>query len=110
MAMVDMMLSKEEAQEENGCVSADSDLPRYPYGLSLCLDDDSLQKLGITAMPAIGTEMMVTARVKVTGVRSRETQDEKGSDSESSVDLQITSMELSSAQEEKSTAAVLYGG
>lgn len=110
MALVDMTLSKEEAKEESGLMSADYDMPRYPYGLCLCLDDDSLKKLGITSLPAIGTEMMITAKVKVTSVRSRETQTENQSDSESSVDMQITAMEIGANQEARSAATVLYGG
>lgn len=109
MAMVDMTLSKEEAKEESGCIAPDGDMPRYPYGLSLCLDDETLQKLGITTLPAIGAEMTLNARVKITSVRSRETQDEKGNESESSVDMQITAMEVNTEQQEQSAAAVLYG-
>lgn len=106
MALIDMTLSKEEAKEESYLSSpSDDNLPRYPWGLSLCLDDDTLKKLGV-GMMAVGTQMTLTAQVIVTGTRSSQNQ---GGDSEQSMDLQITAMEINSAAPAKSAADALYG-
>lgn len=110
MALVDMEMSAEEAREEYGTApTSDGDLPKYPYGLSISLDDESLAKLGITALPTVGTAMTLTARVEVCS--TSQYQDRKG-ESESSLSLQITAMELSPASESASTdaASLLYGG
>ena len=94
--MVNLQLSKAEAQEESG---ATPELPRYPYGLSIYLDDETLEKLGMTEMPKVGTVLQLTAQVTVTGTSTRATQGEKeaGEATEttcSCVDLQITDMDL----------------
>lgn len=92
MAMVNMQMSTEEAKEQAPSLA---DAPKYPYGLTLCLNDDSLKKLGMGA-PAVGAEMRVIARAKVTSVSAREEQDGGMC---RNVDLQITDMEVSPANQ-----------
>ena len=89
--MVNMQMSAEEAREYSEPTPPDEQ-PRYPYGLCLDLDDDSLAKLGITSLPAVGATMTMTAKVTVTRTGAYQTQ---GSDQEMSLGLQITDMELS---------------
>lgn len=106
--MIDMK-RKPEAKTMLG-EAVQSDAPEYPYGLRLCLDDESLTKLGITELPAIDAEFKVTALVCVVSVSQYESQ---GSDKPNrSVDLQIEMMELAPAQEEagegKSIAQRMY--
>jgi hypothetical protein len=105
--MINMALTPDEAKEEAGCMvtSSDDDTPKYPYGLSLYLNDETLQKLGMTSMPDVGTKLRLVALVDVTGNSQRQTQDGK----DVSMDLQITDMELVPAQAEPSAATVLYG-
>lgn len=110
MALVNMQMSAEEAREEYDIAPADDgDLPKYPYGLTLSLDDDALAKLGITSLPSVGTKMTLTARVEVCS--TSQYQDRKG-ESEASLSLQITDMQLSGANESapQSTASLLYSG
>lgn len=112
MTMIDMTLDKSEAQDEAGVSPC---LPKYPYGLCIYLDDETLEKLGLTQLPRVGSTMTLTAQVRVTGTRSNETQTEKESgehdeNTSSSVDLQITAMELSGAKATQSAASMLYGG
>lgn len=96
MSLVNMKLTPEEAKEESGCCSPSSDGdPAYPYGLSVNLCDEVLQKLGITTLPTVGTTLMLTARVEVTNTSQYENQDGK----EININLQITDMELSAAVE-----------
>lgn len=114
MALIDMQLDRKEAQEEAGASPSDN-LPKYPYGLCIYLDDETLEKLGLTQLPKVGTTLQLTAMVKVTGTRSHEIQTEKESgepdeNTSSSVDMQITAMELSAGQTQQSAASMLYGG
>lgn len=105
MPMINMK-SKPETEEMPGQIEIDE--PRYPYGLCIRLGKDELEKLGITALPKVGGEMMISARAYVKGVSSYETQ---GAGAETSVELQITDMEI--GQTEKATnedrATALYG-
>ena len=105
MAMVNMKMSAEEAKEQTEPTAADA--PQYPWGLKLNLDDDALEKLGLTTMPAVGTKMQLAATVEVCSTSSYS--DQKG-EAESSVSLQITAMELGAAQQSSDAASMLYGG
>lgn len=66
------------------------DTPEYPYGLRVGLDSESLDKLGVTELPTIGTTMTLMAKVEVVSVSQYESDDGKNRD----VSLQITDMEL----------------
>lgn len=110
MALVNMQQSAEEAKEHgNCCEPVASDEPRYPYGLELHLDEDTLAKLGITAPPAVGTTMMITAKVMVTSASQYQRQ---GGEKESSSCWQITDLECGSSatDQQASAASALYGG
>jgi hypothetical protein len=78
----------------------------YPYGLCLCLDDEALQKLGITTLPEVGKEMTLTARVVV-----KTTMERSEADGEKcrSVELQITDMALDGPPK-ADQASRMYGG
>lgn len=93
MALVSMELTAEQAKESTGPIAGDGSAPKYPYGLRISLDSDSLESLGIKSLPAVGTKLLVTAVVEVSS--TRETQQQDGT-SDKGVDLQITEMELSS--------------
>lgn len=101
--MINMKMTKEETKEYTSLTP--SGAPEYPYGLSIDLDDGSLEKLGITDLPKVGDEMTITAKVVVTSTSSYDTQ---GGDPEKRVCLQITDMEVSGAPR-ADTASVLYG-
>jgi hypothetical protein len=93
--MKDMSLTKAEAKDqvESSMPSEaeEDDLPKYPYGLTMYLQDEVLLKLGMKELPQVGSEMVLTAKVIVTGINSRQTQGEKA---ESCADIQITAMDL----------------
>lgn len=100
MNLTSMAMTADEAKEYGGpCqVAADSpEGPVYPYGLEICLSDESLKKLGITELPPVGTELLVMAKVRVVGTRSSERQ---GGQKHNDVDLQITDMALSAPVKE----------
>lgn len=102
MALVSMKQSAEEAKEDAGCCIAGSDLPEYPYGLSLSLNEETLAKLGLTAPPAVGTTMMITAKVVVTSASQYQSQ---GKETESNSSWQITDLECGSTQASQQSAA-----
>ena len=89
--MQSMKMTKAEAKTYLGGPTEPGDAPAYPYGLTLYLDDDTLKKLGIAETPAVGTEMLLQARVVVTSCGMNQEQD---GDKKSRCDLQITDMEL----------------
>ena len=105
--MKDMALSASEAKEDTMlCPSSTDDDggPKYPYGLCLDLNDDSLKKLGLDASKLnIGDEIAVTAVAKVTRISRYEEQ----KDVDNNVGLQITTMEANLASGD--AAKKLYG-
>lgn len=104
--MISMKLTAAEAKADTMLGSTDDDLPQYPYGLSICLDDDILAKLGITELPPVGTVMQLTALVEVCSISQYENQD--GADK--SMNLQITDMELANGNgAPKPIANRIYG-
>lgn len=105
MALVNMKMSSEERGEYTG-QAIEVKEPTYPYGLSIDLDDGSMEKLGITALPKVGTEMMITAKVVVKSVSSNQYE---GSDAESRMCLQITDMEIGGENKKQDKAESLYG-
>jgi hypothetical protein len=91
-------------REEKYAESALVDRPVYPWGLSINLDEDALEALGMTDLPEVGKPMKLLALVDVTSVSSNES---KGGASRS-VGLQITDLCLEKAGEKKSTESKLY--
>ena len=99
--MVDMKMSKEEAKEQ--CSPSMDESPRYPYGLSITLDDDALGKLAIGDSINVGDEVLITAKATVTSKSGYQTM---VGDSESTVGLQITDMEVTGTASTKTTKAL----
>lgn len=105
MALQDMSMTPAEAKEYNSPTADAADAPKYPYGLCIDLNDDTLKKLGITSLPDVGTEGGMTAVVKVTRVSAYD--DQNGN--EQCMGLQITLMELDlPGRQEASPADRLY--
>lgn len=75
----------------------------YPYGLRICLNNDTIKMLGLSEMPEVGTGFNMKAVVKV--VSTNEYEDETGE--KYTVDLQITDMDLM-PQKMKIDAEKLY--
>lgn len=107
MQLVNMKMDPKEAEEESGLLAAQVDqAPAYPYGLTISLCDESLQKLGITTPPAVGSAVMITARATITSMSADQLQ---GGQTEQRLGLQITDMAMGSDSAPKSTADTLYG-
>lgn len=100
-----MTANKMEEYEDN----MHGPLPEYPYGLCIDLDDESLAKLGLTALPKVGSEMMLHAKcvVKTTGATTMQ-----GGDVDCRMSLQITDLaigETENGQANEDRASKLYG-
>ena len=83
----------------------EKDGPLYPYGLTVQLDDESLEKLELEPLPKVGTVLTLVARVEVTAVASNQ-----GADKEKhqSVSLQITDLCLEPESARKAVEDALY--
>ncbi|MDY7579361.1 hypothetical protein RGU70_13665 [Herbaspirillum sp. RTI4] len=107
MAMIDMKMSAEEAKEQTAPSESSESESQYPYGLRVSLDDDALEKLGLTSLPAVGSKISFNAVAEVCGTSSYA---QDGGEAETSLSLQITGMEVtSSAQTTTDAANALYG-
>lgn len=108
MELTNMKMSPQEQKEYAQPTVATGDAPAYPWGLTLTLNDEAIEKLALPALPAVGRTMMLHARVSVTRVSQSEQQNEKRRD----LELQITDMALEADAGETTASheTVLYGG
>ena len=109
--MISMKLTPAEAKQETMLAEA-SEAPQYPYGLSICLDDETLTKLGIDPanLPKIGAVFYIEAKAEVCSTSQYQNQQ----DTDTSLSLQITDMSLSTTDDDAprttdSIANKLYG-
>lgn len=102
MALVSMKQDPAEVAEYTG-QPVSGEAPMYPYGLTLCLNDESLKKLGMS-IPLVGGKFMLTAMVECKSARAEKVQD---GDTEVGADFQITDMELI-AEGGKDPASMLW--
>lgn len=105
--LVNMKRSKADREKSMDAAVPAPEAPRYPWGLSLSLDNEVLEKLGLDDLPEVDDELELVARVTVTRVSSAD-QAEGGPSRD--VGLQITEMALEAPKRRKSTADVLYRG
>jgi hypothetical protein len=105
--MISMKLTPAEAKAETFLGEQD-ELPEYPYGLTICIDDDMLAKLGITDLPPVGTKFRIEALAEVCSTSQYANQ----SGADQSMSLQITDMELAAGNTEikPDIANRIYGG
>lgn len=73
--------------------------PKYPYGLCLSLDDDTLKKLGLDGeLPEVGEVIHFMAMARVTSASENERETTDGATEKCCrVELQITDMGVASA-------------
>lgn len=103
MKMVSMKMDPKE-REEKYTESAIADRPLYPYGLQVNLDEEAIDKLGI-ALPEVGKDLALMARVNVTAVSSSENTYGGKTEKRRSVSLQITDLCLGPDEGEGGDAA-----
>jgi hypothetical protein len=104
--LIDMENTAQEAQQAVN--PGASEAPKYPWGLQICLNDDSLDKLGVKTLPSVGTEVTIVAKATVAATRENATE---GEGSSSGMDLQITDMQLDGLDTDLfgRAAELLYG-
>lgn len=103
--MKSMVISTEE-KKEMASPSVVRETSKYPYGLKIHLDEDSYKKLGMQGTPTVGQKVMILAQAEICDVHSNKYE---GDVAEISVSMQITDMDVKSAEKETSTAEKLYG-
>lgn len=110
MKLVSMELTRADRQEmaADSKPSADTG-PVYPWGLSLNLDDETLQKLGIEGLPSVGDVLTIQAKVRVTGANANEREVDGEKEVCRSASLQITEMAISTGKT-ADVASALYDG
>jgi hypothetical protein len=89
-SLINMENTAQEAQAQVGPTSA-ADAPKYPWGLEINLNDDSLDKLGVKTLPAVGTEVTIVAKATVSSTSERATEE---SGACASMSLQITDLQI----------------
>ena len=104
MKLISMKKDSDDMGEASYCMSA-----KYGYGLTLHLDEDQCESLGITKALKAGTQVTLQATAVVTSsTESLERDgDDKGTDV--SLSLQIIDLGLSSGGILKDAAKQLYG-
>lgn len=93
-----MKLAKGDREQMVKAFSPTADnSPRYPYGLRLDLSSESLEKLGMKAMPKVGAKLMLEAEVEVQSVSIGDSVD---GGKNRSLSIQVTEMALGTGKEE----------
>lgn len=100
--LVSMEKSQESMKESCAPISCDHD--KYPYGLRIHLDNDTLQKLGITELPKVGDKFTIEAVAIVSDTHGSQREDGKVNNS---MGLQICEMACSQSTK-KSASDKLY--
>lgn len=102
--LVNMALSVSERKTMLGECCDPEEGPKFPWGLSVHLGEESIVKLGME-LPEVGAEMTLTARVVVERVSASE---EVGGGVDRDINLQITDMALDTGAEPKDAASILF--
>ena len=109
MKLVNMKVDPKEREKRTESVLAEQ--PQYPYGLCLRLEQDTMKKLGLTKLPAVGKPVMITALADVTSVSEDEYQTSDGkTETRQNVTLQITDFGMAGVDDLVSTEDKLYKG
>ncbi len=101
--MVDLAYTPKEAKEEAASVPMDSiSGPKYPWGLRISLDTDTLEKLGLEASDVqVGDIVHIFAFAEVVSISMSDNAD---GGKRSCVDLQITQMASEDEDDENEAA------
>ncbi len=101
--MVDLALTEEEQEERNTSYAMPIGMaPKYPYGLSICLDHDTLEKLKVDYEDwEVGDIFHLHCFAKLTSISTNETAD---GEENCRAELQIVSMAAESEDEENEEA------
>lgn len=101
MKLKSMKISPEEMKMERSMVSQ-PEMPEYPYGLRISLNDETMKKLGIKELPKIGEYFMIAAKACVCSVSQHESTEHQ----HRHMELQIEDMAV--MQEKPDAAKKMY--
>lgn len=102
-AMTDMRLSPSEAEDSIMPSTSDNDAPAYPYGLSICLTDDELDKLDMSGEDvSVGDMLHLHALARVTSVSSTDTE---GGGKRTRIELTLTNIAVPESEDEENEEA-----
>ncbi len=106
MQMVNMKSEEKECDcdMEHKAQGLMPEKPEYPYGLSIDLGEESLEKLGIEKLPACGESMQIHAMVTVKAVSQSEYEGKKSRN----MCLQITDMAIDMPKDLNKVAQKFY--
>lgn len=104
-SMVDLARTAEELKKDKDIpapVAAKISSPTYPWGTTLCLNDETLAKLGIEGdLPDVGDTIHIAAMCRVTCASETEnTTPDGGKETCRRIELQITHMACENEDEE----------
>jgi hypothetical protein len=106
--MVDLAYTPEEMTEnkEKYCCAPDGTGPKYPWGLSLSLETETLNKLGMTIKDfEIGSMVPISVMARVTSLSMNERED---GDKSSCVGLICAQMDFNKKSSDDEKADKLY--
>lgn len=97
--MISLARTPEEIKKDSpmsiGEASPKYEGPKYPWGTSLRLEKETLDKLGMKDLPIVGDSFEICVKVRVTNVSMSENETGEGKVNESQcVELQVTDMGL----------------
>lgn len=105
-AMVDLARTPEEAKEDIAetvaPIGAKASVPKYPYGTCICLEDETLEKVGLAGdLPEVGEIIAFHGIARVTCASKNEREMGDGTTKECTrVELQITHMGIAAPSED----------
>lgn len=102
------LISMRKEQDDSGC----SDYcmsEKYGYGLTLYLDEDQCEALGISKALKAGTQVMLQATAIVTSATESLERDGDDKGTDVSLSLQITELGVTVGGTLKNAAEILYG-
>lgn len=104
-SMKDMARSPDDLKKDRDIpmpVSAKMTGPAYPWGLGLCLNDETLAKLGIDGdLPDVGDTIHIAAMCRVTcASETEQTTTDGGKETCRRIELQITHMACENEDDE----------
>jgi hypothetical protein len=95
MKMRSLKHKKGKTNEIAGLKAASMPNETYPYGTRMHLDHDTLEKLGVSKLPAVGKKMRMQARARVVSASENSSTNESGKPMKRrSLELQLEHMGL----------------
>ena len=105
MKMRSMELSKKEGKEASP-MAVKNEAPRYPYGLRISLENETLNKLGLDDLPKVGSYVKIRAEACVVSVSSNE---DEGGKPRRSLAVQIERLAIDENEPESMEEALEQG-